>query len=80
MIGFGVDPALEVHDSNGVVIAANDNWGSAQEAEISATGIPPTNSLEAAAVGAIPPGIYTAIVRGAHGETGVAVVEIYGLN
>ena len=60
----------------------NDDWGEdpAEESEIIATGIPPTNDLEAAIVRDLAPGPYTAIVRGANNTTGVAIVEAYGLN
>jgi hypothetical protein len=74
------DPTLELHDGSGALIASNDNWRSDQEAEIIATTIPPTNDLESAIVRDLPPGNYTAIVRGATGATGVAVVEAYALN
>ena len=78
------DPTLELHDSSGVTIASNDNWktksdGSSQQAEIEATGIPPENDLESALVASLPPGNYTAIVRGKSNSTGVAVVEVYNL-
>jgi hypothetical protein len=76
------DPTLELHDGNGALIAANDNWRSDQEAEIIATTIPPTNDLESAIVATLPANgaSYTAIVRGVNGTTGVAVVEVYALN
>jgi hypothetical protein len=74
------DPTLELHDSNGVVIAFNDNWRSDQEAEIIATGIPPSNDQESAIVRDLSPGSYTAIVRGVNNTTGIAVVEAYDLN
>ncbi len=76
------DPTLELHDGNGALIAANDNWRSDQEAAIIATGIPPTNDLESAIVETLPANgaSYTAIVRGVNGTTGVALVEIYALN
>jgi uncharacterized repeat protein (TIGR03803 family) len=78
------DPNLELHDSNGATIASNDNWktrpdGSSQQAEIEATGIPPTNDLESALVQTLAPGDYTAIVRGTSNTTGIAVVEAYTL-
>jgi hypothetical protein len=73
------DPPLELHDGNGALVAFNDNWRSDQEAEIIATGIPPTNNLESAIVRDVAPGNYTAIVRGVNSTTGVAVVEAYGL-
>ncbi|HEX7516146.1 MAG TPA: hypothetical protein VF345_02550 [Chthoniobacterales bacterium] len=76
------DPTLELHDGNGALIAANDNWRTDQEAEIIATGIPPTNDLESAIVETLPANSasYTAIVRGVNNTTGVAVVEVYALN
>jgi hypothetical protein len=74
------DPNLELHDGNGALIVANDNWRSDQEAEIIATTIPPSNDLESALVQTLAPGNYTAIVRGVSNTTGVALVEVYGLN
>jgi plastocyanin len=78
--GALANPMLELHDGNGAVIASNDDWRTNQEAEIIATGIPPSNNLESAIVQNLAPGSYTAIVRGANGTTGIAVVEAYGLN
>jgi hypothetical protein len=78
--GALADPTLELHDINGALIASNDNWRSNQQAEIIATGIPPSNDLEAAIVRDLAPGNYTAIVRGKNNATGVALVEVYGLN
>ena len=52
------DPTLELHDGNGALMASNDNWRSDQEAEIIATGIPPTNDLESAILPTLPPGVY----------------------
>lgn len=85
LTNFGVanalpDPTLELHDGNGALIVSNDNWRSNQEPEITATGIPPTNDLEAAIIQDFVPGNYTAIVRGVNNTTGVALVEAYGLN
>ena len=74
------NPTLELHDGNGALIASNDNWRTDQEAEIIATGIPPSNDLESAIVRNLTPGNYTAIVRGVNNTTGIAVVEAYGLN
>jgi uncharacterized delta-60 repeat protein len=74
------DPTLELHDGNGALIAANDNWRTDQETEISATGLPPSNNLESAIVRDLFPGNYTAIVRGMNNATGVALVEAYELN
>ena len=76
------DPILELRDGNGALIRLNDNWRSDQEAEILATGIPPTNDAESAIIATVPANdaAYTAVVRGANDTSGIAVVEIYGLN
>ncbi|HEY5075308.1 MAG TPA: putative Ig domain-containing protein [Pyrinomonadaceae bacterium] len=78
------DPTLEVHDASGTIVASNDNWktrpdGSSQQAEIEATTIPPTNDLDSALVASLPPGNYTAVVRGINNTTGVGLVEVYNL-
>ncbi len=52
--GALADPTLELYDSNGMVIASNDNWRSDQEAEIIASTVPPTNDLESAIVATLP--------------------------
>ena len=74
------NPTLDLRDSAGVRILANDNWRDTQEAEIVATGIPPTNDLEAAIVETLGPGSYTAILRGMGMTSGVGLVEIYDLD
>jgi hypothetical protein len=76
------DPTLELRDSNGNLVRANDNWRSDQENEIMTTGIPPTHDLESAIVETLPANgaAYTAIVRGVNDTTGVALVEIYALS
>ncbi|MEO5718673.1 MAG: choice-of-anchor Q domain-containing protein [Chthoniobacterales bacterium] len=74
------DPTLDLYDSNGQLLASNDNWRDTDEAEIIATGIPPGSDLEAAIVIALPPGGTTAIVRGKDGAIGMALVEVYALN
>jgi uncharacterized delta-60 repeat protein len=85
LTNFGVsnalsDPALELHDGNGSLVAANDNWRTDQEAEIIATGLPPSNNVESAILRDLLPGNYSAIVRGANNATGVALVEAYEVN
>ncbi|MBA3833568.1 MAG: fibronectin type III domain-containing protein [Chthoniobacterales bacterium] len=75
-----LDPFLELHGPSGDLIASNDNWRSDQEAEIRATGIPPANDSESAIVMTLDPDSYTAIVKGAQGGSGVALVEVYDLD
>lgn len=74
------DPMLELRDAAGNLIGSNDNWRSSQQTAIIQTGVAPTRDAESAIVISLAPGSYTAIVRGANGGTGVAVVEVYQLN
>jgi uncharacterized delta-60 repeat protein len=74
------NPSLELHDSSGAIIAGNDNWRDSQEAEVTATGIPPANNAESALVAVLAPGSYTAVVQGADGGEGIALVEMYDLD
>jgi sugar lactone lactonase YvrE len=73
------DTLLELHDGSGSLIFANDDWRTTQEQEIIDTTVPPTDDHESAIVATLNPGNYTAIVRGKNGTTGVALVEVYGL-
>lgn len=71
------DPLLELHDGSGALIATNDNWQDTQEAQITASGLAPTDPHESVILTALPSGNYTAIVRGVGDTTGVALLEIY---
>ncbi|HKP03643.1 MAG TPA: choice-of-anchor Q domain-containing protein [Chthoniobacterales bacterium] len=82
LTAFGVpnalsDPTLELHSSNGTIIGTNDDWRDTQETAISQTGLQPSDDHEAAILRDLPPGAYTAIVRGRDNTTGVALVEAY---
>jgi uncharacterized delta-60 repeat protein len=79
--GALADPILELHA--GILVISNDNWRTGgQEAEIMATGIPPSNDLESAIVAILPANgsAYTAVVSGVNGGTGVGLVEVYDLD
>jgi hypothetical protein len=94
LIPFGIpdplaDPTLELHDSTGALIASNDNWGTTiiggiittdQVAAIRASGYAPTNEMESAMIVSLPPGNYTAIVRGINSTMGVGLVDLYDLS
>lgn len=71
------DPFLELYTQDGALIASNDDWRDTQQAEIEATGIPPTQDKESAILQTLPPGNCTAIVRGVNDTIGIAVVEVY---
>lgn len=75
------DPVLTVYDSSGAVIATNDDWASdANSSQITAAGLAPTNSAEAALVTTLPPATYTVIAAGKNGSSGIALVEAYDLS
>ena len=75
------DPSVELHDSEGQLIASNENWNTGtQVSEIVATGIPPGDGREAALIANVAPGDYTAVVKGANGSQGIGLVEIYDLD
>jgi hypothetical protein len=76
------DPVLELHGPGGFATITNDNWRDdpVQQAAILATGLPPTNNLEAAIDTTLNPGAYTAIVSGKNNTSGVALVEVYDLS
>jgi hypothetical protein len=74
------DPKLDLYDSQGQIIASDDNWKDSQQADIEATTIPPSDDRESAILQILPPGQYTATVRGVNGTSGIAVVEAYQLN
>jgi hypothetical protein len=75
------DPTLELHDANGAVVRANDNWRTGgQETEIMQSGLAPANDLESALIETLSGNAaYTAIVRGVNDSTGIAVVEVFAL-
>lgn len=77
--GALADPVITLYDRNGTMLATNDNWKSNQEADITATGLAPTNDNEAVILTRLAPDAYTAIVSGKANATGLALVEVYQL-
>ena len=73
------DPTLELRDSNGTLLFANNNWqdDSVQASEITAAGLAPTNDLESGIAATLPPGAYTALLAGLNNGIGNGVVEVY---
>ena len=94
LIPFGIpnalaDPTLELHDGTRALIASNNNWQttirggiitSDQVGAIQNSGHAPTQPSESAIIATLPPGNYTAIVRGVNNTVGVALVEVYDLS
>ena len=78
------DPTLELYDSTGALIASNDNWqhtaiggiiAADQVRDILNSGFAPGDRNEPTIIATLPPGSYTAIVRGLNNTTGVALLE-----
>ena len=75
------NPTMELRDSTGALLIANDDWVSAANAAaISASGFAPPRNLESAILTTLNPGNYTAVVRGVNNTTGIALVEGYDLD
>ena len=66
------NPTLELRDSNGAVIASNDDWQSGPPVSL-----PPSDPMESAIEAMLSPGAYTALLSGVDGGTGVGLVEVY---
>ena len=75
------DPTLELRDSNGALLASNNDWQDdpAQAAALIAAGLAPTNPLESGIAATLPPGPYTALLAGRNDTTGIGLVEVYDL-
>jgi hypothetical protein len=66
--GVLADPTLELRDSSGTLLASNDNCGGAS--------IHPLDPAEACIEISLPPGLFTAILAGKNGGTGIGLLEI----
>jgi hypothetical protein len=72
------DPMLQLYDSAGQMIAANNNWTSLPPDTIPVD-LQPTNPTESIISRSLAPGSYTAILQGANGSVGTALCELYDL-
>ena len=94
LIRFGVmealrNPTLELHNGAGNLIASNNNWATTiiggiitqnQASDIRNSGYAPNDGLESAIIADLPPGNYTAIMRGVNQTIGVGLIEVYELD
>lgn len=81
------DPFFTVHDAlNGnAIIASNDNWtDNANSAEILATSarigaaaLAATDTTSAVLLTTLPPGIYSFVISGKNGTSGIVLTEVY---
>jgi hypothetical protein len=76
--GVMTDPFLELHQGD-PIIATNDDWQQASNSNEIPNGFAPSDPRESVIVTTLQPGNYTAILKGAHGETGIGIVEAYDL-
>jgi hypothetical protein len=84
LAAFGItgalqDPIVELKDVNGTTLMSNDDWPQGQPTEINQLNLAPGDTREAALVTSLPPGNFTAVLRGKNSTTGVAVVEVYNV-
>lgn len=90
LVAFGIpgavgDPTIELRDANQTILASNDDWVDDPNAQtIASYHLDPIESTESAIVYTLPPGSYTAIVRGFDNNdgklTGAGIVELYDLH
>jgi hypothetical protein len=76
---------LELHqatDGQDVVLASNSAWGGGADFTdvfklVGAAPLASASSTDAGLIVTLAPGVYTAVVSGAAGGTGVGLVEVY---
>jgi len=84
---FGVpgtlpDPMLTLYRSDSTAMATNNGWAGDPQivstaASVQAFTWTSASSNDSALLVTLPPGLYSAGVAGANGDTGVALVEVY---
>ncbi len=77
--GVLADPKLEIFDAQGAKVTENDSWAASLAGTFASVGAfaLDNGSRDAALLALLPPGSYTAQVRGSDGGTGEALIEIY---
>ncbi len=74
------DPRLDLFDAEGNLLAGNNNWQDSQSTEIAATGLAPSDPLEAAILVNLPRGTYTAVLAPVDSQDhGTVLAELYQL-
>jgi hypothetical protein len=73
--GALVDPLLELHNPDGSTVT-NDDWQQGDTSQIP-PGFSPGSPKESVIIADLAPGTYSAILKGAHGETGIALAELF---
>ena len=73
------NPEVELYDSSGTLLEQNTDWTTLPPGTVPVE-LQPTDPLEAVISASLPPGSYTAVLRGEGGTTGVALCELYDLS
>jgi hypothetical protein len=77
--GVLANPRMQLF-SGATEIGNNDNWQTnANAAQIQASGFAPDDPNECALLVTLAPGAYSAVISGVNSSTGVAIVEVFGL-
>lgn len=84
VVGSLADAELTLYNAANQPISTNDDWGlAANAAEIQTVAAQvnafalPAGSKDSALLATLQPGLYTAVMRGVNGATGVGLVEMY---
>ncbi len=79
LTGVLADPQVQLFNSQGVLVLANDNWTTDDLATMTSVGAFAlvSGSRDAALVATLSPGAYTAQVSGVNNTSGVAILEVY---
>ena len=75
------DPMLQLFDSNGTIIVANDNWQDdpAQATQLLDYGLGLPLIRESGIFQMVSPGTFTVVLSGHEGGTGIGLIEVYNL-
>jgi len=81
-----LDPTLELHDANhgNTIVASNDNWGdagataiTAMAKQLGAAALDSTDTKSSALLVTLNPGVYSFVVGGKAGTSGIVLLEVY---
>jgi len=78
--GLLLDPIIELRNSSGVLLQQNNNWKDDQRSQIEGGPFQPSDDRESVILRTLPPGAYTAILKGVGNTTGVGTIELYDTN
>lgn len=79
--GVLADPTIELHNSNGAILIANDDWESdpVSAAALIANQLAPSDAKESGIFTSLPPDAFTVILAGKSGGIGIGVIEVFSV-